>query len=409
MFTQFKKLIFPLLLLGVFLPWHSALSIDKSQYWLKVKAKDKFQRSVIADTGAAIEFTQDDYVMVIANFEEKKRLEKLGWVISAQDVGALDFPAQDSEFHNYTETQEALENIVQEFPDISRMESIGRTVQNRDIWALVVSKDVQNSAHKPAVLYLGGHHSREHLSVDVPLRFVQWLIAEYHKDNPRVVKYLETREIHLIPMVNPDGLEYDVEGGRYKTWRKNRAANKDGTFGVDLNRNYGFEWGTGGSSNNPSSDTYMGPAPFSEPETQAVKKYIEAHSNISILLSFHTFSELILYPWGHSYDGIPAQRDKQVHEVMAKKMAEWNKYTPEQASELYIASGDLTDWAYGAHKIISFTFELDPTQSAGAGGFYPGQGAILPVLQKNIEPCLYLLEYADNPYRVLSPDPLSKH
>jgi carboxypeptidase T len=88
---------------------------------------------------------------------------------------------------------------------------------------------------------------------------------------------------------------------------------------------------------------------------------------------------------------------------MAKKMAEWNGYTPEQSSELYIASGDTTDWSYGAHKIISFTFELDPAGGGfGGGGFYPGPAVIQPVFQKNIEPCLYLLEYADNPARVLN-------
>jgi carboxypeptidase T len=400
---QFKWTLVPLALLAL-LPWHSARSIDSSQYWLKVRARDKFERSVVADTGAAIEVVRDDYVMAIANFEEKAQLEKLGWVESASDlVSAMDFPQQDREFHNYQETVEALENLVQEFPWLMRMESIGKTVQGRDIWSLVISKDIGQSSNKPAVLFLGGHHAREHLSVEVPLRFVQWLMNEYNNGNPRAVRYVETREIHLIPMVNPDGLEYDVEGGRYKYWRKNRSRNSNGTFGVDLNRNYGYQWGTGGSSTNPNSETFMGTAPFSEPETQAIKKYIETHTNISILLSFHTFSELVLYPWGHSHNPIAEARDKAVHETMARKMASWNGYTPEQSSDLYIASGDLTDWSYGAQKVISFTFELDPNSNSGQGGFYPGQGVIQPVLQKNIEPCLYLLEYADNPYRVLDP------
>ena len=86
-------------------------------------------------------------------------------------------------------------------------------------------------------------------------------------------------------------------------------------------------------------------------------------------------------------------------------MAEWNGYKPEQASELYIASGDTTDWAYGAHKIIAFTFELDPASSpfdfGGKSGFYPGASVIQPVFNKNIEPALYLIEYSSNPYRVL--------
>jgi carboxypeptidase T len=120
------------------------------------------------------------------------------------------------------------------------------------------------------------------------------------------------------------------------------------------------------------------------------------------LLSFHSFSELILYPWGHSYDPISQLKDRQVHEVMAKKMSTWNGYTPQQASQLYIASGDTTDWSYGEHRIISFTFELDPKNTGfGGGGFYPGAKVIPDVIRKNIEPALYLIEHADNPYRVL--------
>ena len=90
-------------------------------------------------------------------------------------------------------------------------------------------------------------------------------------------------------------------------------------------------------------------------------------------------------------------------EKMAQKMSTWNKYKPEQSSDLYIASGDTTDWAYGEHKIFAFTFELDPT-SMFDGGFYPGQAKIPVVFNKNIEPCLYMMELADNPYRTLSPE-----
>jgi carboxypeptidase T len=85
-------------------------------------------------------------------------------------------------------------------------------------------------------------------------------------------------------------------------------------------------------------------------------------------------------------------------------MATWNGYTPEQSSALYIASGDTTDWSYGEHKIISFTFELDPKDAWGTSGFYPGAAAIPQVQQKNLEPVLYLIEYSDNPYRVIDGD-----
>ncbi|MES2965251.1 MAG: M14 family zinc carboxypeptidase, partial [Bdellovibrionota bacterium] len=164
--------------------------------------------------------------------------------------------------------------------------------------------------------------------------------------------------------------------------------------------NYGFGWGTGGSSKRGNDDTYMGPAPFSEPETKSIRDFVEKTTNATVLLSFHTFSELILYPWGGKYDPVADAKDHSVFETMAKQMATWNGYTPQQASDLYIASGDTVDWAYGEHKIFGFTFELDPS-SIWDGGFYPGQKVIPGVFAKNWQACLYMIGLADNPYRAI--------
>src|SRR5690606_31479829 len=104
---------------------------------------------------------------------------------------------------------------------------------------------------------------------------------------------------YIAPVINPDGKQYDIEHNQYKLWRKNVGQRS----GVDLNRNYGGPgYGGQGSSSNPRSDVYHGPNAFSEPETLAVKELLETHTNITINLSFHTFSELILYPWGYKYD-----------------------------------------------------------------------------------------------------------
>jgi len=388
----------------------NSVQSEKHQYfWMKIKAQDKFTRSIIANTGVNIENVSDDYVIAYGSDYELKKIQSLGLLIASSNlseerlVKPKDYPAKDSAYHNYSELTEEITKLTQENPTLVQMSSIAKTIEGRDLWALRIGVDQSHAHQKPAVIYMGGHHAREHLSVEMPLMLAQYLIREFKNNNPRIVALLNSRDIHIIPTVNPDGMEFDITDGKYKMWRKNRARNNDGTFGVDLNRNYGYQWGTGGSSNNPSSETYKGPQPFSEAETQAIKNYIDTHTNITVLLSFHTYSQLILYPWGHKYDGLEISKDKQVHEVMAKKMAEWNGYQPQQSSELYIASGDTTDWSYGVHKIISFTFELDPANTGfGGGGFYPGSGVIQPVFNKNIEPCLYLMEYADNPYRVLN-------
>ncbi len=402
-----NKLILAFILVSIFTfsSIQKAKSTDHQYYWMKIKASDQFQRSVIANTGVAIEIVKEDFVIAYGNDIELQRIEKLGWLQASSNLAneIKDFPNKDGIYHNYQELTLALQDIAQKNSDLVQMSSIAKTPEGRDIWALRVTEDFTHASEKPAVIYMGGHHAREHLSVEMPLLWLQHLIAQYRAQDPRVVRLLHSRDIHIIPTVNPDGMEYDIKDGSYKMWRKNRTQNSDGTYGVDLNRNYGYQWGTGGSSSDTQSETYMGTKPFSEIETLAIKNYIEAHENITVLLSFHSFSKLILYPWGHKYSGIETQKDKDVHSVMAQKMSEWNGYTPEQSSALYIASGDTTDWSYGAHKIISFTFELDPANNGfGGGGFYPGPDVVQPVFQKNIEPMLYLLEYADNPYRVLN-------
>ncbi|MEK6628947.1 MAG: M14 family metallopeptidase [Bdellovibrionota bacterium] len=386
-----------------------ANSKNSQYYWMKIAATDKFQRSVIASTGAAIEIVKDDFVIAYGNDIELAKIKKLGWLQAssnlAEEMSAKDFPTKDSPYHNYAELTEALNKLTQDNPDISRMSSIAKTQEGRDIWAIRITSDFNTASTKPAVIFMGGHHAREHLSVEMPLMLAQYLVNQYRAGNQKVVGLINSRDIHIIPVVNPDGMEYDIKDGSYKMWRKNRTRNANGTFGVDLNRNYGYQWGTGGSSADPNSDTFKGTQPFSEVESIAIKSYVETHKNITILLSVHSFSKLILYPWGHKFNPIETGNDLKVHSTMAKKMAEWNGYKPQQSSELYIASGDTTDWSYGALKIISFTFELDPANTGfGGGGFYPGAGVIQPVFQKNIEPFLYLIDYSDNPYRVLDID-----
>lgn len=395
----------------------SAFASDEVRF-IQVKTQNVEERSTVANLGMSIEAVRSDSVWGFANTQEIEAIQKQGFKVLGNysfetgrggHEGILDFPSSDSRFHNYTETVAALRDLNSKHADITRITSIGKTIENRDIWALQINTDPEALASsrstKPGIIYMGNHHAREHLSLEIPLMFAQYLLE--HREDAEISRLLETRDIWFVPMVNPDGVEWDISTGRYKNWRKNRRNNGNGTFGVDLNRNYGFMWGTGGSSTDTSSDVYMGTQAFSEPETQAIRDFVNNHLNAKILLSFHTFSELILYPWGHKYDGIGNSRDRQTFETMARTMAQWNRYTPQQSSQLYIASGDTTDWAYGTHGIFAFTFELSPKDMWGGGGFYPGAGVIDRVFQDNLRPCLYLLGLADDPHRASSSQPSS--
>jgi carboxypeptidase T len=373
-----------------------------SHYWMKFTANSKEQRSQIANLGVAIEGIVDDSVFAIGTENNLIAAKNSGLLVTSFLLTAQmrDFPPEDSKFHDFNRLTQELQKMASQYPKLVTLSTIGKSLEGRDQWLITLSTDGKDQT-RPAVFFMGGHHAREHVSIETPLQLAQYLAAEYTKGTERIVTLLNSRTVYIVPNVNPDGTEFDVGTGEYQYWRKNRSHNADGSSGVDLNRNYGYHWGEGGASDDPNDETYHGPSAFSEPETQNLKAFFESHKNIAVDLSFHTFSELILYPWGHTYENISDDRAFRAHKTMAETMAKWNGYTPEQSSALYITSGDTTDWAYGQLGIFSFTFELDPSSSAGEGGFYPGQDSIVPVFQKNLEPCLYLIGLADNPYKVL--------
>ena len=380
---------------------------------IEVKVEGKAARTELANLGYALEDMRSDRVYIYAHAKDAERLKSLGWNVNAYafkpewtkfSAHAIDAASQ---YTNYTGLQKKLTDLQTKSSGLVTMMSLGRSLEGRDVPMIRVSgKSVAEaeSAKLPVVFYMGCHHAREHLSVEAPLAFAQYLVDNYGK-NPDVTRLVDTREIYFAPMVNPDGHTYDWTGQeKGKMWRKNRRPNSDGSMGVDLNRNYSFGWGTGGSSTDGSSDVYMGAAPFSEPETQNVRDFVNSQPRMTTLLTFHTFSELVLYPWGGSNDkvgenGKGTVADHDTFVKMANDMAAWNHYTPEQSSDLYIASGDTTDWAYGTHGIFAFTFEMSPT-SMWEGGFYPGNAAIKPAIEANLKPMLYMLEFADNPHRV---------
>ena len=193
-------------------------------------------------------------------------------------------------------------------------------------------------------------------------------------------------------MVNPDGHQYSVTSQRL--WRKNRRNNGDGTFGVDLNRNYGHQWGGPGSSGDTFSDIYRGRSAFSEPETQAVRDFLQAHAP-KALISYHNFSQLILYPWGYTHNPAP---DEGLLNNLAVALADrirtvhGQNYTPEQASDLYLASGDTTDWLYSLLAVPAFTIELRPVNSFP--GFELPESQIQPTFEENLSAALYLMDWA---------------
>jgi carboxypeptidase T len=365
------------------------------------------ERTEIARTGAAIEHIDGDEVEVIATPQEIRQIRARGYV--AQEMAAIqDFPPADSAYHNYTEMSNAIAQVATNYPSITSRFSIGKSYQNRDIWAMKISDNVATDESEPEVLFIGLHHAREHLTVEMTLYIMNELTSKYSSDS-RIANIVNSREIYIVFNLNPDGGEYDIANDTYRSWRKNRQPNSGSTYvGTDLNRNYGYKWGCcGGSSGSTSSDTYRGPSAFSAPETARLRDFVNSRviggrQQIRGSISFHTYSELILWPYGYTYTDVPSDMtadDRNVFATMGRAMAQTNNYTPQQASDLYIADGSSDDWLYGAHKIFAYTFELYPRGSSP--GFYPPDEYIGPQTSRNREAVLYFLEKASCYYSVI--------
>jgi murein tripeptide amidase MpaA len=301
----------------------------------------------------------------------------------------------NGDYHSYRELEAELTALAQNYPSLAKLSTIGRSLEGRNLYALKVSDNAALDEQEPAFLVVGCHHAREWISVEVPLLFARHLLEEYAR-NGEVQDIVNRGEIWVVPLLNPDGLEYSIHVYRY--WRKNRRLNADGSFGIDLNRNYGYKWGYDdvGSSGTPASEVYRGTAPFSEPETDACQRFFRQH-DFRALVSYHSYSQIILYPWG--YIDAPTDKDAALAE-MARTMAELMRpvngrlYDFDRAAVgLYTTNGDTTDWAYAESGIPAFTIELPPVDILH-GGFFNKETDILPLFRENLPALLFLAQTA---------------
>jgi len=381
-------------------------------------AKD---RAAVARTGVAIVGSDHGALVVTASAADARKLRRLRYrVLSgsqarlparANDLKARAsaFPAADAGYHTYDEMVAETAAIAAANPTLVRRSSIGRSYEGREIWALKISDDVVTDEAEPEVLFTANQHAREHLTVEMALYLVNNLVSGYNAGDTRIQRIVNTREIWIVPSVNPDGAEYDVVTGSYRLWRKNRQPNAgSAAVGTDLNRNWAWQWGCcGGSSAMTSSETYRGAAPFSAPETTAVRDFVESRvvggvQQIKTGIDFHTYSELVLWPYGYTTaDTAPGMTldQRNTFAMLGASMASTNGYTPEQASDLYIADGTIDDWLWGQHQIFGYTFEMYPTTSNP--GFYPPDEVIQAQTSRNREAVLRLLEVSDCPYRAI--------
>lgn len=304
-------------------------------------------------------------------------------------------PAWFEDFHTYDQIKLWFQALSVKHQDLVRfVPSIGQSVQGRDLFAVHISANISSSTKKPKVWFQSLIHPREWLTGST----TQWLAHELISTRPEL---LEQVEIIFIPVVNPDGYEI--------TWTTNRMK-RTNLNDVDLNRGYDADWGLAGASPVKGPENYRGPAPDSEPEVRAVEAYFLQHPEIVGAVDFHSFSELILRPFGaRPATEVPRHEEqlKRVGEEMAKRInaVNQNAYQSIAVRELYPASGTSIDWYYGekvqsafGHAVYSYGVELAPRldeqlpEGGGASGFEAPPSMIVPTGKEIYAALAYLVQ-----------------
>jgi carboxypeptidase T len=325
-------------------------------------------------------------------------------------------PLDSDKYHTLEGMVQSLNTISTEYENITSLFSIGKSYEDRDIWCLEITDNPGVNENEPGVLLLGLHHAREWPSLEITLHIAENLTKQYDRDST-IQNLVNSRRIWIIPCVNPDGYYYSYDEGN--DWRKNRHYLEEfNSYGIDLNRNYAGAmngeplgmWGSTGMSHNPGSEVYCGKNQFSELETQAVKQFFLSH-DINSCISWHTYSELVMWPWGYSTD-VKAPNNDYLSNIGSQiasritKQSGTGSYTPIQSAKLYPTTGDTTDWMYSySHYVLGdtcFAYTIEACSS-----FHPSPSVMDQVCKENMDGALYLIEetqlISEIPERVIPP------
>lgn len=388
------------------------LSIKPGDQVVRIDVQTEAQLKLVLDLDLDLWSHEFDVGPIEAHVSEieRKALEAAGltWEVLNADLYAT-YRAERSAllvrgggpFDNYMPLADMIQFINQlaaNRPDLCQVIDIGNSLEERDIWVLRITGPAggggPDPGDRPGVFYHGLQHAREWITGPTVLYLADYLVNRYDSD-PCVRELVDRTEFYLAPCVNPDGYEYTWTTQRL--WRKNRRDNGNGSFGVDLNRNWGFQWGfdNSGSSPTPSSEIYRGTAPFSEPETRVLRDFILARPNIRAYMDYHCYSQLILWPWGYTPALSP---DQSLFNTLGTTMRQLIQsvhglsYTAGPINTtIYPANGGSVDWVYGAAGIVAYTIELRDT---GQFGFILPADQIIPNCEENLPAILHLSRWA---------------
>ena len=345
---------------------------------------------------------------MVADFQERNKSGEKGFtkLQMCEDNTASEYPTPVNYtfgsmggYHTYQEMLGILDQMAAMYPNIFKarepITTAYTTHEGNPIYWIKISDNPTIDEDEPEVFYNALHHAREPNSLSQMI-FYLWYVLENYETDDYIKHLVDNTEMYFIPCINVDGYLYNenTNAGGGGLWRKNRRDNGDGTFGVDLNRNYPYQWGfnDSGSSPNTASETYRGPSPGSEPEIQMIMEFCNSHE-FQIALNYHTYGNLLIYPWGYVDGPSP---DDEIFKGFAAAMVKENEYLAGYGSETvgYTVNGASDDWMYGEQtskgKIFSMTPEVGPQ-------FWPSQfeidGLNKTAMDMNLTAAALLLNY----------------
>uniref|UniRef100_H3C0J6 Carboxypeptidase A1 n=1 Tax=Tetraodon nigroviridis TaxID=99883 RepID=H3C0J6_TETNG len=299
--------------------------------------------------------------------------------------------------------------LVAENPSLVSKIVIGQSYQGRALNVLKVSKAPilrpivfslfsTGGTNRPAIWIDTGIHSREWVTQASGTWFAKKIVTDYGRD-PALTAILDKMDIFLEIVTNPDGFYYTHNSNRM--WRKTRKPTPGSScVGVDPNRNWDAGFGEPGASSSPCSETYRGPTAHSETEVKSIVDFVKAHGNIKAFLSIHSYSQMLLYPYG--YTSSPAKDQADLHNLAKKAVSELASlygtyYTYGSViNTIYQASGITIDWTYKQGIKYSYTFELRDT---GRYGFILPANQILPTARETWLALMAIMNHTfQNPY-----------
>lgn len=297
-----------------------------------------------------------------------------------------------------------MDNMATLYPNLVKsrqaIDSSATTFEGRMVYWMKISDNANVDENEPEMMYSAAHHAREPAGVSQLILYMYYLLENYNS-NPEIQYIVNNTELFFVPCVNPDGYNYNAttNPGGGGMWRKNRLDHGNGDYGVDLNRNYSYNWGYDNSGSSPNSfdDTYRGTSPGSEPEVQMMETLCANH-NFRIALNYHTYSNLLICPWGYAPSTFTP--DATTYNAWGSLLTKDNNYAFGTADQTvgYIVNGSSDDWMYGDQTTKPKIMAMTPEAGDQADGFWPATNRIIDICKLNLPMDLYaaklLLAYA---------------